>query len=140
LLNNILGKKEKSEEFILEPLNGGYSIKGFRANAPSIGRVCVFFSANAPASEEQAIIESLMGEYGFGKKLAEGAQIIMVYETIPGIDSYLSSGEMPEELNAFLMSRAMLKGLAHNQAEMGKLIVNPFLVNGTKGVLVQKEI
>jgi hypothetical protein len=140
LLNNILGKKEKSEELVLEPSNGGYSVKGYRANAPSIGRVCVFFSASAPAKEEQAIVKSLMGEYGFGKKLAEGAQIITAYETIPGIDGYLSSGEIPEELNAFLMSRAMLKSLAHSQAEMGKLIVNPFLLSGMKGVLVQKEL
>jgi hypothetical protein len=134
------GKDDKNEETVLVPTDGGYSIKGKKAGSPGIGKVCVFFSADAPIKDEQAVLKSLVDEYGIRNKLSDGANIITAYETIPGIDTFLSSREMPEELNAFLMSRAMLKGLARSQSEMGKLIVNPFQVNSVKGVLVQKEI
>jgi hypothetical protein len=134
------GKGDKAEETVIEPSDGGYAVKRKKAGSPGIGKVCVFFSATAPAKEEQAVIKSLVDEYDIANKLADGVNIMTAYETIPGMDAFLKSREIPEELNAFLMSRAMLKGLARSQAEMGKLVVNPFEINNIKGVLVQKEI
>jgi hypothetical protein len=138
LFDNIRGKKNGESELILERSGGGYRLKGTRAKAPRIGMVCVFFSVPAPEAEAEAL-KSLIGEFGLADTLAADAVILTDSEPIPGIDEYLKTREMPEALNAFLMSRAMLKGLARNQAEMGKLGVDPFEVMGTKGVLVQKD-
>jgi hypothetical protein len=134
------GKSDKNEETVLEHSDKGYLIKGKKAGAPSIGKVCVFFNASAPVKEEPAILRRLVDEQGLANKLADGVIITTAYETIPGIDAFLSSREIPEELNAFLMSRAMMNDLAKSQAEMSKLAVDPFNVNNIKGVLVQKEL
>jgi hypothetical protein len=134
------GKSDKNEETVLEHSGNGYLIIGKKAGTPSIGKVCVFFSANAPVAEEQTILRRLVDEQGLASKLADGVIITTAYETIPGIDAFLSSREIPEEMNAFLMSRAMMNDLAKSQAEMGKLAVDPFKVNNVKGVLVQKEL
>ncbi len=140
LFDKMLGKKDSSDNIILEPLNGGYVVKGTQSKAPGVNKVCVFFSASEPVKEEPQVVKNLIDEYAVTRSLAPGAAIITAYETIPGIDDFMTGQEMPEELNAFLMSRAMMKGLARSQAEMSKLAINAFQVNGVKGVLVQKEI
>lgn len=140
LFDKMLGRKDSSDNIILEPLNGGYVVKGIQSKAPGVNKVCVFFSAMEQVKEEPQIVKNLIDEYAAASGLAPGAAIITAYETIPGIDDFLAGQEMPEELNAFLMSRAMMKGLAHSQSEMSKLAINAFQVDGVKGVLVLKEI
>lgn len=137
IFDNILGKKSPGEEMAIERCAGGYVIKN-QARAPKFDRVCVFFSS--PVINEEDVLSGLAREYGFAKSLAPGALITTVHEAIPDIDEYLGTEDMPESLNAFLMARAMLNGLARSQAEMGKLTVNPFNHKGIKGVLVYKEI
>ncbi len=124
---------------MLEPYGGGYLLKNYRARTPNIDKVCVFFNAPAPFEGEPELLKDLIKEHGVPDRLVEGTLITTAYEAIPDIDEYLSTREMPESLNAFLMARAILKGLARSQAEMGKLAVNPFNVKGVKGVLVLKE-
>ncbi len=140
LFDNILGKKGKSDDMALEPRDGGYILKGNRhAVAPDITRASVFVNQAAPPEDEPELIKSLVTEFNLGERLAPDALIIASYEAMPDIDEYLSTREIPESLNAFIMARAMLKGLARGQAEMGKLAVNPFNVRGIKGVIVLKE-
>ena len=140
LFDKMLGRKDSSDNIVLEPLNGGYVVKGTQSRAPGVNKVCVFFSVSEPVNEEPRVVKSLIDEYAVTGNLAPGAAILTAYEAIPGIDDYLSKQEMPEELNAFLMSRAMMKGLARSQAEMSKLAINSFQIDGVKGVLVQREI
>jgi hypothetical protein len=139
LFDGVMGKKGKNEDIMLELRDGGYVLKNHRARVPSINKVCVFFNLPAPIPGESEVLKDLIKEQGVADRLAEGALIITAYEAIPDIDEYLRTQEMPESLNAFIMTRAMLKGLARSQAEMGKLAVNPFDVKGVKGVLVLKE-
>jgi len=129
-----------SEGVALERRDGGYVLKGHRnAVAPGVSRVCVFFSSASPLKEEPELLKSLVKELNVWERLAPDALIITAYEAMPDIDEYLSTQEMPESLNAFIMARAMMMGLARSQAEMGRLAVNPFNVKGVKGVLVLKE-
>lgn len=139
IFDNVMGKKGKNEDIMLEPRDGGYVLKNNRARTPNIDKVYVLFSSNVPLPDEPKVLKDLIKEQGLADRLAEGAVINTAYEAIPDIDEYLSTRDMPESLNAFLMARAMLKGLARSQAEMGKLAVNPFDVDGVKGVLVLKE-
>ncbi len=140
LFDSFLGKKGVSEGVALEPREGGYVLKGSgRAAAPGISGVCVFFNSAAPAEDEPELLKILVKEFNLVEKLAPDVLIMTAYEAMPDIDEYLSTREMPESLNAFIMTRAMMRGLARSQAEMGKLAVNPFNVKGVKGVLVLKE-
>jgi hypothetical protein len=139
LFDGIMGKKGKNDDMVLEPRDGGYVLKNHRASAPDINKVCVFFSSAPPLEEEPELLKSLIKEFHVGDRLAHDALITTAYEAIPGIDEYLATREMPESLNAFIMTRAMLSGLAHGPAEMGRLAVNPFDVKGARGVLVLKE-
>ncbi len=138
IFDNILGKNSPGDDMAIEPCAGGYTIKNISAKAPKFDRACVFFSS--PVADERDVVIGLAREYGFAKSLAPDALITTVHGAIPDIDEYLMTGEMPENLNAYLMARAMLNGLARGQAEMGKLAVNPFNYRGVKGVLVYKEI
>lgn len=133
------GNKGKNEDILLEPCGGGYVLKNYRARAPNINKVCVFFNSLTPIAGEPEVLKDLIKEYGLADRLAEGTLITTAYETIPDIGEYITVREMPESLNAFLMARAMMNGLARSQAEMSKLAVNPFDVKGVKGVLVLKE-
>jgi hypothetical protein len=139
LFDSVMGKKSKNDGIVLEPRDGGYGLKNYRARAPDINKVCVFFNSTAPIPGEPEVLKDLIKEQGVADRLAEGTLITTAYEAIPDIDEYLSTQEMPESLNAFIMTRAMMKGLARSQAEMGRLAVNPFNVKGIKGVLVLKE-
>jgi hypothetical protein len=139
LFDGIMGKNSKKDDMVLEPRDGGYVLKNHRARAPDISKVCVFFSSAAPLEEEPELLKSLIKEFHVGDRLAPDALITTAYGAIPGIDEYLRTREVPESLNAFIMSRAMLSGLARGPAEMGRLAVDPFDMKGVKGVLVLKE-
>jgi hypothetical protein len=139
-LFNRKGKKDKVEEIVLEQCKGGYILKGLKpARSPRISSVWVFCSSATPLKDEREMLKGIIKEFNLAGDIAPEAIISVVYEVVPDIDGYLSTQEMPESLNAFIMTRAMMKGLARSQAEMGRLAVNPFNVKGVKGVLVLKE-
>jgi len=131
------GKKEKSDEMILEPHEGGYKRKG--GHGSRISRVCVYFDQATPLEDERELLRSIIKESGLSNDIAPGALISTKYDAVPGINEYIARGEMPESLNAYVMAQAMLEGLARGQADMAKLAVNPVNYRGHKGVLVYKE-
>jgi hypothetical protein len=139
LFDGVMGKKGKKEDIMLEPRDGGYVFKNHRARVPGINKVCVFFNSPAPIPGESEVLKDLIKGQGVADRLAEETLITTAYEAIPDIDEYLRTQEMPESLNAFIMTRAMMKGLARSQAEMRKLAVYPFGEKGVKGVLILKE-
>lgn len=135
ILDGIKGKK--GDEMILEPREGGYALKGGQGSR--IIRVCVFFSPATPLTDERELLAGIINDFKLTGDIAPGALISAKYEAVPGIDEYIARGEMPESLNAYLMARAMLEGLARGQSEMAKLAVNPVNYRGHKGILVYKE-
>ena len=137
IIDSIKGKKKKGEDIVPEPSDGGYTLKGARGSR--ITSVYVFFNSTTPLGNERELLAGIIEEFGLASEAMPDAPISVKYEEIPGIDEYIAKGEMPESLNAFIMARAMLKGLARSQAEMSRLAVNPFNVKGVKGVLVLKE-
>ena len=139
LFDNILGKKDKDEAIVLEPVSGGYVIKGQHARSSRFNKAHVFFNLATPLKDEQDRVKELIKEFNLEGDLEPGAIITASYETIPDIDEYIAQNEMPESLNAFLMARAMLNGLARGQAEMTRLTVNHFNIKGIKGILILKE-
>lgn len=139
LFDGILGKKGVQENMAIEPCKGGYTLKGGQAKSPRISGVYVLFNGKEPLKDEQEMLIGLMREFGVAGALAPGAVISAAYELIPEIDEYLATRDMPESLNAFLMARAMMCGLARGQAEMSRLAIDPFNFKGMKGVLIQKE-
>jgi hypothetical protein len=140
VFDSILGKKGRDDDVTMEPCEGGYTLKGTRLKAPRISSVYIYFNSTTPLKDEPDVLKGIIMENGVAQSIAPGALIAAGYESIPDIDDYLVSNEMPESLNAFIMARAMMSGLARNQAEMCKLAVNPFDFKGIKGVLILKEV
>lgn len=140
LFDGILGKKETGDNMVLEPCEEGYRLKQGYAQTPRIIRVHVFFQGTGPLTNEQDVLKEIIKKFDIASGLAPDALITVDHETMPEIDEYLSAGEIPESLNAFLMSRAMIKGLARGPAEMGKLAIYPFNIKDVKGVLILKEL
>lgn len=140
-IDNILGKKAENVDMKLEPANGGYTLAyDKKPGNGNVGRVCVLFNAQSPPYAEADVLKDLIKEHGLENRFVPNAFITTAYENIPEMDEYLNTQEIPESLNAFLMSRAMMEGIARGPAEMGKISVNPFRVKGTNGVLVLKEM
>ncbi len=139
LLDNIKGRKGKNEDLVLEPRDDGYALKGQRARSPGVTKICFFFNSAGPLKDEPELLKSLIKELHVEDKIARDAIITAVYEAMPDIDQYLSTRVVPDSLNAFIMTRAFMKGLARSQAEMGRLAVDPFDVKGVKGVVVMVE-
>ncbi len=137
IMDILKGKKNGGEDIVLEPSDGGYALKGARGSR--VTGLFVFFDLTAPPGNERELLEGIIGEFSLAKEARPDAPISVNYGAIPGIDEYIAKGEIPESLNAFIMARAMMAGLARSQAEMGKLAVNPFNVKGVKGVLIEKE-
>ncbi len=140
LFDGILGKKGTGDNIVLEPCEEGYVLKQGSAQTPRIKRVHVIFQGTGPLNNERDVLKDIIKQFDIASGLATDSLITVDHETMPEIDEYLSAGEIPESLNAFLMSRAMIKGLARGPAEMGKLAIYPFNVNGVKGVLMLKEL
>ncbi len=139
LFDGLLGKKDTGD-IVLEPVKGGYVLKGGpQAKAPGISGVYVFFNGKGPIGNEPAVLADILKEFNVPGKLAPGALIKTAYEDIPGIDEYVATQEMPESLNAFFMARAMMAGMARSAVEMSKLALHPFDHKGVKGVLILKE-
>jgi len=61
---------------------------------------------------------------------------------VPGVADYLISQgqEMPDELAAFVIARAMIIGMIHDPEEMKKITISPFKVDDTLGILIIKEV
>ncbi len=115
-------------------------LKGGRpARAPSVSSVYVFFDGSGPLENEREVLAGIIKEFDVARKLMPEARIATAYETLPDIDEYVATQEMPESLNAFFMARAMMAGIARSGAEMSKLALQPFDRKGVKGVLILKE-
>lgn len=132
------GRKDKGDAVVLEPANGGYTIKSSTGSA-KISRVCVIYSSTAPAEDEPELIKGALQGLDISLAPAPGAAITTAYETLPDIDEFIATREMPDSLNTFLMSRVMMLGLARGPAEMAKLAIEPFSYLGLKGVVILKE-
>lgn len=139
LFDGVMGKKGKDDGIVLEKRNEGYVLNDSKARAPDVKMACAFINSAEPPEDEAGLVKSLVKEFGLAEKLFPDTPIVTSYGAMPDIDEYLNTREMPDSLNAFIMARAMLNGLARGPAEMGKLAVNPFNVRGIKGVLVLKE-
>lgn len=141
IFNNILGKKGGNEELRVEPANGGYSIKSLKtAGTSKVNRVDIMFNTSKPLYAEPELIKDVISEAGIENKLAADVLITTSYEAIPGIKEFIDTNEMPEDLNAFVMARAMMKGIARGPIEMGKIQVDPFQIKDTMGVIILKEL
>ncbi len=132
------GRKDKGDGVVLEPADGGYTLKSGTGSS-KVSRACVFVSSTAPVEDEPELIKSVLQGLDASISPAPGAAITTAYETLPDIDEFVATREMPDSLNTFLMSRAMMLGLARGPAEMAKLAIEPFIYNGIKGVIILKE-
>jgi hypothetical protein len=141
IFDNILGKKGGNEQLQVEPVNGGYSIKSLKeTGASKVNRVDIMLNTAKPLYDEPQLIKDVISDAGIENTLASGVFITTSYERIPGIKEFMDNKEMPEDLNAFVMARAMMKGIARGPIEMSKIQVNPFQINDTMGIIVLKEI
>jgi hypothetical protein len=141
IFNNILGKKSGNEELRVEPANGGYSIRSHKAaGASKVNRVDIMFNASKPLYAEPELIKDVISDTGIENTLATDVFITTSYEVIPSIKDFIDTNEMPEDLNAFVMARAMMKGIARGPIELGKIQVEPFQIKDTMGVIILKEI
>lgn len=132
------GGKDKGRVVVLEPVNGGYMLKSNTGSA-TISRVCVLYSSTAPVEDEPELIKGVLQGLDASIAPSPGAAIATAYETLPDIDEFVATREMPDNLNTFLMSRALMLGLARGPAEMAKLAIEPFSYMGVKGVVILKE-
>lgn len=132
------GKKDKGSVVVLESAPGGYALK-FGNGSSGISRACIYFSLSSPLEDEQDMVEGIIKELDASIAPAAGAIISTAYEILPDIDEFVATREIPDTLNTFLMSRAMMLGLARGPAEMAKLAIEPFNYNGIKGVIILKE-
>jgi hypothetical protein len=139
LFDKIMGKRQAEDGVSLEPCDGGYRLTGGHTGSPKFGKVGVFFSSDAPLKDEAELLKGILLEQDVASGLASGSVIMVVYGPIPDIDGFAATMEMSEGLNAFLMARAMLSGLARGPAEMAMLAVSPFNYKGVNGVIIKKE-
>jgi len=138
LLDVFKGKKDKGDGIVLEPAPGGYTLVS--GTGPSkICQACVFFSLPAPLEDEPELVKGIIMDLDATIAPATGAVISTAYETLPDVDEFVATREMPDSLNTFLMSRVMLLGIARGPAGMAKLAIEPFSYNGIKGVIILKE-
>jgi len=106
-----------------------------RLNMPGLR----IFSLPAPLEDEPELVKGIIMELDATMAPATGAVISTAYETLPDVDEFVATREMPDSLNTFLMSRVMLLGIARGPAGMAKLAIEPFSYNGIKGVIILKE-
>jgi hypothetical protein len=140
IFDNILGKKEAIEALTVEPADGGFTIKPLKkTEASKISRMEIMFNSATPPYTENELIKDVISEAGLSNLLLPGVLITTSYEVIPGVKEFLGTNEMPEDLNAFVMARAMMKGIARGPIEMGKIQVNSFQIKDTMGVIILKE-
>lgn len=139
LFDGILGKRGAQDNIVLEPCKGGYTVKGVQAKTQKVSAVSAFFNGSETLKDERDVLLGLIKELDVAETLAPGAVISTAYETLPDIDEFVATQEMPDSLNTFLMSRAMMLGLARSRSEMARLAIEPFNYKGIKGVLILKE-
>jgi hypothetical protein len=132
------GGKDKGRVVVLKPANGGYTLES-GTGSNKISRVCVLYSSTAPVEDEPELIKGVLRGLDASIAPAPGAAITTAHETLPDIDEFVATREMPDSLNTFLMSRVMMLGLARGPAEMAKLAIEPFSYMGVKGVAILKE-
>ena len=140
IFDSILGKNEAIEKLTVEPANGGFTIKPLKkTDASKISRMDIMFNSTTPPCAEPELIRDVISEANILNILLPDVLITTSYEVIPGVKEFLSTNEMPEDLNAFVMARAMMKGIARGPIEMGKIQVNSFEIKDTMGVIILKE-
>jgi hypothetical protein len=140
IFDSILGKKEATEELKVEPADGGFTIKPLKkTDVSKISRMDIMFNSAKPPYAEPELIKDAISEANVLPILLPEVLITTSYEIIPGVEEFLSTNKMAEDLNAFVMARAMMKGIARGPIEMGKIQVNSFQIKDTMGVIILKE-
>lgn len=140
IFDSILGKNEAIEALTVESINGGFTIKPLKkTDSSKISRMDIMFNTAKPPYAEPELIRDAISEANVSKILLPEVLITTSYEVIPGVKEFLGTNEMPEDLNAFVMARAMMKGIARGPIEMGKIQVNSFQIKDTMGVIILKE-
>ena len=111
-----------------------------KVNKGNINRIEICFNSGSSPYSEPKVIKDLIKYFDLADSLTPDVHITTSYGHVPGVADYLSSQEMPDELIAFVIARAMIVGIIHDSEEIGKIITNPFKVEGTLGILIFKGV
>ena len=140
IFDSILGKKDESGEIKVVPSDGSFTIQSLKkTEASKISRVDIMFNTAQQPDKEPSLIRDVLEWNDLIGQLLPDVVITTTYGTIPGIKEFIASKVMPEDLNAFVMARAMLKGIASGPTQMGKIQVNSFSFKDITGLVILKE-
>lgn len=138
IFDGILGKKEGGLE--IEKTSSGYAVKPLKKTEHSkVNRVDIVFNCAAAPYAEHEAIKDIVANAGIADTFTPDVLVTTSYEVIPSIMEYMATNEMPEDLNAFVMAKAMMKGIARGPIEMSKIQVNSFQIKDTMGIIILKE-
>jgi hypothetical protein len=141
IFDRLLGGKNWDEKSGIEPEIRGEAPKSSKKTiARKVNRIEICFNSTSPPYSEPEVIKDLIRYFGLADSLTTDVYITTSYGHISGVAEYLSSREMPDELQAFVMARAMIIGMVHDPKEMNKIRVTPFHVSNTLGILIIKEV
>lgn len=141
IFDRLFGMKKRDEKSSVEPEILGEAPKSSKiTGARKINRIEICFDSTSPPYSEPEVIKDLITYFGLARSFTPDVYITTSYGHVPGVAEYLSSQEMPLELLAFVFARARIIGIIHDPKEIEGIIVNPFKVIDTLGILIIRVV